>query len=157
MGRGSKPGERRGGRQTGAPNRINAATRDRILTDADPIAFLASIMNGNTIKARPPGGETEQDLIPTIDQRLSAARELARIACPTAKDRAVALDLPRVETAEDVAKAMGIIIEAMGQGAITPSEADAIAGVLEHRRKAIETDDLSRRMEAIEAGMRGPA
>jgi hypothetical protein len=54
-------------------------------------------------------------------------------------ERPVRLRLPEIAGAQDVMKAQAATIEAMARGEITPDEAATIAGVLETKRKAIET------------------
>jgi hypothetical protein len=58
----------------------------------------------------------------------------------------VELDLPTVDAAADLPKALSAVIAAMAAGEITPDEASAIASVIESKRKAIETEDLDRRL-----------
>jgi hypothetical protein len=77
---------------------------------------------------------------------------MERIA-PVRKGRPVNVNLPPIATAEDVLGAIGATIEAMSQGDLTPDEASVIAGVLEIKRKAIETVDLEARLSAVEAGL----
>ena len=72
---------------------------------------------------------------------------------PAMKSRAVHLSMPPVDTADDVSKAQASTIRAMANGYITPDEAATIAGVLEAKRKAIETADLERRLTAVEASV----
>ena len=69
---------------------------------------------------------------------------------PPAKSRPIKIALPPIETGADVLKAQAAAIRAMSCGGITPDEAATIAGVLEARRKAIETADLERRLIAVE-------
>jgi hypothetical protein len=74
---------------------------------------------------------------------------------PAMKSRAVQLPLPAVETAEDVLKAQAATIRAMAAGKITPDEAATIAGVLDAKRKAIETVDLEQRIAKLEQQAEG--
>lgn len=74
---------------------------------------------------------------------------MERIA-PATKSRPVQVDLPAIETADDVLKAQGATIEAMASGQITPEEAATIAGVLDAKRKAIETVQLEERVAKLE-------
>ena len=74
---------------------------------------------------------------------------MERIA-PATKLRPVQVDLPAIETADDVLKAQGATIEAMASGQITPDEAATIAGVLDAKRKAIETVQLEERVAKLE-------
>ena len=69
---------------------------------------------------------------------------------PTIKYRPIEIDLPPVETAQDIQSAHGAVIAAMAKGEITPDDAGTIAGVLEARRRAIETVELEARMVALE-------
>jgi hypothetical protein len=77
---------------------------------------------------------------------------MERIA-PVRKGRPITLSLPAVKTATDVLEAIGATVAAMSEGAITPDEASVIAGVLEAKRKAIETLELEKRLAAVEAGI----
>jgi len=74
---------------------------------------------------------------------------LARV-WPVRRGRPVSLPLPPIETASDVVKALGMVATAVGAGEITPEEGTAVAGVLEIKRKAIETSELEARIVALE-------
>lgn len=83
---------------------------------------------------------------------LTAARIVLDKIVPNAKERTVALpDLPETDTAAGVSKAQQTILEAVAAGAITPGEASTLSTVLEQRRKALETMELERRIQALEA------
>ena len=69
---------------------------------------------------------------------------------PPVKDKPINLSLPKAETASDVAQAVGVVLEALGLGDITPSEAQAVVSLLETHRKAIETADLEARIADLE-------
>ena len=53
------------------------------------------------------------------------------------KDRDVSLDLPAVAKADDAAQALSAVLAAVADGTITPSEAVALAGLIEAQRRAI--------------------
>lgn len=53
-------------------------------------------------------------------------------------------------TAAEVSDGMAVVVEAMAAGEVTPEEAATIVGVLEVRRKAIETQDLAERITRLE-------
>jgi hypothetical protein len=74
---------------------------------------------------------------------------MERIA-PAVKSRSVSLPMPLVETAVDVLTAQAATIRAMAAGEITPDEAATIAGVLDAKRKAIETVQLEERVAKLE-------
>jgi hypothetical protein len=53
----------------------------------------------------------------------------------------------------DVLKAQAVAIQAMAAGEITPDEAATIAGVLDAKRRAIETVELEARLVKLEQSM----
>ena len=69
---------------------------------------------------------------------------------PLRKGRPVVFDLPAVETAADVANALGAIAGAMAAGELTADEAGAVAGVIEAKRRAIETVEHEERIRKLE-------
>jgi hypothetical protein len=73
---------------------------------------------------------------------------------PVRKGRPVALDLPAVTTAQNVQDALAAVIEAMGEGEITPDEAAAVSSIIETQRRTIETLTLEQRIEALEGKTR---
>jgi hypothetical protein len=75
---------------------------------------------------------------------------LERHLVPVVKSRPIKLKLPPVATAEDIMNAQGVVIATMARGEITPDDASVIAGVLEARRRVIETVELEKRIEMIE-------
>jgi hypothetical protein len=81
---------------------------------------------------------------------LRASEILLRRVWPERKGRIVELNLPTVDAAADLPKALSAVIAAMAADEITPDEASAIAGVIESKRKAIETEELDRRLTALE-------
>ena len=67
----------------------------------------------------------------------------------------VSFDLPDgLESARDVRKAANSILQAVAEGSLAPEDAQRAAGVLESARKSVETEDLERRIEEIEARMK---
>ena len=81
---------------------------------------------------------------------MTAARLILDRIAPVRKGRPVPLPLPTVETAADVMAALGVTVTAMSEGEITPDEAAVVAGVLEIKRRAIETVEIERRIAALE-------
>jgi hypothetical protein len=69
---------------------------------------------------------------------------------PPRKSRRVPFDLPKIEKAEDLLLAFGAVVSAMGAGDLAPDEAAVIVGVLEAKRKAVETVELDRRIQELE-------
>ena len=58
---------------------------------------------------------------------------------------------PAVTDAAGVLEALAKITEATASGTITPDEGQALAGLLEAQRRAIETQELEARIAALEA------
>ncbi len=83
---------------------------------------------------------------------IAALRLCLERILPPRKSRPIEIDLPPVETAEDITAAHGAVIAAMARGGITPDDAGTIAGVLEARRRAIETVELEARLSKLEKG-----
>jgi hypothetical protein len=69
---------------------------------------------------------------------------------PARKSRPIALTLPAIQSASDVVEAVGAVADAVGAGEITPDEGQAVASILEAKRRAIETVDLEMRLSALE-------
>jgi hypothetical protein len=144
-------GHKTGGRIRGTPNRASVATWERIEKNADPIGFLSSVLNAEPLEASPTKqGEETTAVIPTLDQRLTAASQLSRWMPPPPRIRPLALDLPEMSQPEDMVAVMASVMGSMASGEITPDEAKAVAEVVELQRRAIETQDLEQRITALE-------
>ena len=86
---------------------------------------------------------------------MRAADILLRRLWPERRGRPVALDLPDVTTPAGPVGALGAVARAVAHGDLGPEEGRAVAGVLEAQRRAVETLELGRRIEALEAGGTG--
>ncbi len=86
---------------------------------------------------------------------MQAAKMVIDRLVPAPRGRRVLLDLPVITTAADVLKALTATVTAMGDGELAPDEAATVAGVIEVKRRAIETVDLERRIAAIEEARTG--
>jgi hypothetical protein len=73
-----------------------------------------------------------------------------RLVAPR-RDNLVKLNIPTVKTLDDVATAMGVVVEAVANAEISPSEGSAVNGLLQSYSQALEVSDLARRIEALEA------
>lgn len=62
----------------------------------------------------------------------------------------IQIDLPEILTAADVLKAHAIVVAAVASGEITVDEGQALALLVDGARRAIETTDLERRVQALE-------
>jgi hypothetical protein len=70
------------------------------------------------------------------------------------KGRAVRLDLP-LRTLADLDRATEAISGALAEGSVTLDEVGALAGLVEARRRLLETTELERRLAALEAAAGG--
>jgi Family of unknown function (DUF5681) len=93
-----------------------------------------------------------------LEAVLSAAQQGDMVAAgiilkrcwPEARGRPVRLELPAIATATDVVT----VSAAVAEGRISPEEAQAISGVIDIHRRAIETVELTARLEALERNIR---
>jgi hypothetical protein len=70
---------------------------------------------------------------------------------PPRKDRPIVFDLGKLDGPADALDALRAVLAAMSRGDITPSEAEAVAALLESLRRAHETTELEARIAALEA------
>jgi hypothetical protein len=71
------------------------------------------------------------------------------------RDRAVKVELPKMEYADDAVEALGAIAEAISEGKISPSEGAALATVVNSYARAIDLNDLVKRLDKLESELRG--
>lgn len=81
---------------------------------------------------------------------LHAARMVLDRLVPPARERPVSIELPDTSTAEGIAQAQLVILEAVGKGNLAPSEAATLSGIVDARRKALETQEFEVRLAALE-------
>jgi len=70
--------------------------------------------------------------------------------CPPRKDIAISSEMPPVESATEAVNAMAFVLLALANGNITPSEAQAVAGIIETFRRTIETGELEMLIPDVE-------
>ena len=70
---------------------------------------------------------------------------------PPAKEDPVSVKLPKIAGAEDCTKAQAAVLNAVAAGEMLPGEGQAVSALIENQRRAYETTELSKRLEAIEA------
>ena len=81
---------------------------------------------------------------------LSAAKLVLDRLAPPMRERPINIELPATETAQGCSKAQDAILQAVGVGDLLPGEGVALAGIVENRRRAIETIDLENRITTLE-------
>lgn len=85
------------------------------------------------------------------DGDVSAAKLLMDRWFPAQRSRTVSVDLPEIKTVADLVPAHDALMSAVADEQITPDEASTLAGILESRRRAIETTELEQRISALES------
>jgi hypothetical protein len=75
-------------------------------------------------------------------------------AAPLRKGRPVVVDVPPIETVKDVVGAVGAIVDAVGEGTLTPEEGQTFASILDAHRRAIETQELETRLATVQAALK---
>jgi hypothetical protein len=81
---------------------------------------------------------------------MSAARLVIERLVPPAKERPIFLTLPETSTASGIAAAQQAILQAVAAGDLLPGEGATMSGIVEARRKAVETLELEARISALE-------
>jgi hypothetical protein len=69
---------------------------------------------------------------------------------PIRTGQPISLELPKIDTPADLVAGLGRVADAVAVGDITPGEGQAVASILEAKRRAIETVDLEARFSALE-------
>jgi hypothetical protein len=70
---------------------------------------------------------------------------------PVRKQNPVQFQLPPITTAAQLAQAQAMLLKALSRGQLTPAEAETINHLVESRRRVLETEELERRLRALEA------
>lgn len=93
---------------------------------------------------------TQKAVQMALDGDTTALRLCLERLIPPAKSRPVRLTLPELRSASDISSALAKVVESVAAGEITLDEGSAVAGLLEVQRKAVETEELERRLTALE-------
>jgi hypothetical protein len=70
--------------------------------------------------------------------------------CPPSRERPLSVDLPPLDKPNGLATVTATITMAVADGRLLPGEGEILAKLVEGHRRAIETGDLARRIEALE-------
>lgn len=86
-----------------------------------------------------------------VSGNLPAAKLVIERLVPPMRERPISVALPEdVSTAAGVNEAAAAVLRAACSGDLLPGEAQTLAAILETRRRTIETDELERRIAALE-------
>ena len=78
---------------------------------------------------------------------LTALRLCMDRLLPPQKDRPVSLDLPRIDSARDVPKAISALLAAVAAGELAPSDAGEVTKLLDAYARAVEISDLAEQVD----------
>ncbi|HET9318597.1 MAG TPA: hypothetical protein VFO27_02440 [Bryobacteraceae bacterium] len=70
---------------------------------------------------------------------------------PAQRQRALHFKLPSTKTLTGVVAASESVVSGVARGELTPTEGEAVSGMLDGRRRMIETQELDQRLRALEA------
>jgi hypothetical protein len=69
---------------------------------------------------------------------------------PARRHRALHFKLPALKTMVEVSAASELVVSGVARGQLTPAEGQAFSGMLEGRRRMIETEELDQRIRVLE-------
>ncbi len=90
-----------------------------------------------------------------LDGDVTALRLCLERILPPRKGRPITFELPQVTNTGDLRAAGLAILKAVSEGDVSPEEAAAVAPLIKAAVAAIETDELSRRLDALEQALEG--
>jgi hypothetical protein len=95
-----------------------------------------------------------EEIITAIIEKAKAGDSTAQRLCmerimPPMRSSVIQIDLPKLETAQDIMEGYDVLFDALGRGNLTLEELDRLSDVLENKRKAIETVVLAEEMERL--------
>lgn len=85
-----------------------------------------------------------------LNGNMQAAKMILDRVLPCKKDRVIQIDLPHIKTHDDVLSAIGSIVNAVGNGEISPSEGESLSRTIDLYSKTLEVHELDVRLKAIE-------
>jgi len=118
------------GRKAGSMNRVTQAAQELLNGEAKALTRKAVEL--------------------ALGGNMTALRLCLERIVPPRKDSPVKVTLPAIESATDIPAVTNALLEAVANGQLTPSEAAALAALVEGHRKALETADLAERVAKLE-------
>ncbi len=93
---------------------------------------------------------TQKAVALALEGDTSALRLCLERLLPPRKDRPITVALPVIASPDDAIKIMTSLLAAVASGDITPSEAAAVADLVETYRRLFETTEIDRRLAELE-------
>jgi hypothetical protein len=85
----------------------------------------------------------------------AAARLIIDRVAPARKDATIEFELPQIKTTSDAVAATGAILQAVSAGDISPGEGETLSSMVASVTRVIETEELERRLSALEQAIGG--
>lgn len=82
---------------------------------------------------------------------VTAIRLVLERVLPAKKDSPLLLDIKKPTSSAEITEAMGLVVESVGLGDITPAEGRAMVGLLDSLRKSMELTEIEKRLRKLEA------
>ena len=125
------PGNSMGGRTPGSRNRVTRA--------------IEALLEGQHEAL------TQTAISKALEGDMTAMRLCLDRIAPPRKDAPISFALPPIKTAADTVTASSALLDAVASGDVTPDEAGRVMALLSAHKALVETGDLERRIEALEA------
>lgn len=121
----------------------------------NPAGRTPGTQNKSTLMAMALLGQDLEAITSTIvraalDGDMGAAKFVVERMVPAVRERPLLIELPETTTAAGIDGAQQAILTAVACGDLLPGEATALSGIVEQRRKAIETVEIINRITQLE-------
>ena len=93
---------------------------------------------------------TRKCIMRALEGDVRAMRLCMERMSPARRDSYMRMKLPSIATLKDVEQANAKVVKAVGAGKITPTQGQIVSGILDSRRRVIETVELQERIEKLE-------
>jgi hypothetical protein len=108
------------------------------------------------------GREGAEEIILDLKKRalngdIRAAEIVMKRVWPPSRSRPIKMDLPKIETAADAVKALGLLVEQAAAGKVDLDSAKTLSEIIGQQQRSLELQELAERIDALEARARGAA
>ena len=123
--------------------------------NAWPQAGLQKSRHGNRLSLLE--GETEALVRKAVELAKAGDRDMLKFLLGRVlpRERTIKFDMPTMEFADDGVAALGSIMRAVAAAEITPDEGAKLATIVNSYTAAIDVADVAKRMDALEAQIKG--
>jgi|RhiMetdeSRZDD1v2_1073273.scaffolds.fasta_scaffold1299650_2 Family of unknown function (DUF5681) len=96
---------------------------------------------------------TRKAIEKALEGDMAALRLCVERVLPARRDRPVAFELPKIETAADASKASSAVLGACAEGTLSTREAAEIMALIASHCKTLELTEIEARLTALEKGL----